>query len=114
MFCRVAAGWGRPQRPLPVEGGFSSSSCSTGDTKGNPAMSLFPLEGNAAKRQRVYDAASRIDTLRCPDCQTAAFLPTGIFSVLVGVNVGAYQDSSPAAQNDHEGGKARQMALSYI
>ena len=50
------------------------------ERKANPVTSpLFPLEGNAAQQQRVYHTASRKDTLRKPDCQTAAFPPTGIY-----------------------------------
>ena len=48
--------------------------------KANPVTSpLFPLEGNAAQQQKVYEATSRNDAQCKPDCQTAAFPPTGIY-----------------------------------
>ena len=89
---------------LLAEGSSGSPSCSTGDSKANPVTSLAsPLGGkgtgfvgsrktteNPVTRfppgrrgprsgAGVYYAASRKDTLCKPECQTAAFPPTGIY-----------------------------------
>ena len=51
----------------------------------------------------VYDAASRKDTLRCPDCQSTAFPPTGIYHRLS--HMLRVPRSFAVAQDDGWGGK---------
>ena len=72
--------------------------------------------GGALRNTERIDAAIFRHLMTLPSRRLVFFseLVDRWTSVLVGVNVGAYQDSSPAAQNDHEGGKARYVALPDI
>ena len=64
---------------LLAEGSSGSPSRGTGEAKANPVTPCVPFRGRGPRSGAgVYDAASRIDTLRRPDCQSAVFPPTSI------------------------------------
>jgi hypothetical protein len=92
------------RHPLPKEGGFSSSSCSTCETKASPVTPCFPLRESAAQAAKgctglqvemIFSAAL---TAKRQPSRRPVFIADSLICF-------EYRDSSPAAQNDDEGGK---------